>query len=188
VWVTCHVYFTLVLKNKSFFSETNLVSKACKGLDLFLNKEGLKSARFKASCPPQGVYSSFNSLVNRNEALVDEKIDRVHKLTLFVFRTTIRKKSKTSLSPCIFESLNWSQWETYHAHWKADEVYFSIHIFISYFGAGKGQESKGYKVRTKPMLLPPVCRNEREHFGWERGFGCTKSLYLGLWEHLDITI
>jgi hypothetical protein len=103
------VYFTLVLKNKWFFSETNLVSKACKGLELFLNEEGLKSARFKASSPPQGVDSSFNSLVNRKKALVDEKIDRVHKLTFFVFRTTIRKKVKTSLSPCLFQSLNWSQ-------------------------------------------------------------------------------
>ena len=91
------VFHTCAKKNKWFFSETNLVSKACKGLELFLNEEGLKSARFKASCPPQGVYSSLNSLVNRNEALVDEKIDRVHKLTNVYFfqrQTWFRKLAK----------------------------------------------------------------------------------------------
>lgn len=62
----------------------------------------------------------------------------------------------------IVRPFNRSQRERYQAHRGADDVCFSIHIFMSCFGAGKGVNSKGYKVKTKPTLLPSVCR------GWGR--------------------
>ena len=57
---------------------------------------------------------------------------------------------------------NRSQRDSYQAHRGADNVYFSIHIFMSCFGAGKGVNSKGYQVKTKPTLLLPVGKDEGE--------------------------
>ena len=147
-----------IFKQVGFFVRDNLFAR----LGVVSQRRRLQISSFQSLRPFSRCLLLVHIVLESTQGIGSKDIHEIHKLTLFVSSNDDKKNSKHSLPFELVRPFNRSQWKRYQAHQGADDVCFSIHIFMSCFGAGKGANSKGYKVETKPTLLPSVWR------GWGR--------------------